>query len=348
MERKELETALSEIADAADRAALEALRVRYLGRRSALKTALRGLGALPPERQRAEGERLNRAKTSLEEAIQARGAVLRQVELGADLERDRIDVSLPGRRMRIGRHHPVSATVREMVRVFASLGFEPVEGPEVEWDYYNFQALNIPPGHPARDNFSTLWVANPLGDDPDRPMLLRTHTSPMQARVMERRRPPVRVVVPGRVYRYEATGPKNESQFFQVEGLAVDEQITMADLKGVLYAFAREMFGHERRVRFRVDYFPFVEPGADMAIDCFICGGTGCRTCRDSGWIEILGAGMVHPSVLRGVGYDPERYQGFAFGCGVERVAMLRAGVPDIRAFAQNDLRFLRQFPLVS
>ncbi len=228
------------------------------------------------------------------------------------------------------------------------MGFEAVEGPEVEWDEYNFQKLNIPPGHPARDLQASLWVSNPFGDDPERPMLLRTHTSPMQARVMELRQPPVRVIVPGRCYRYESVDASHESIFFQFEGLAIDEQLTMADLKGVLYSFARQMFGEDRRVRFRVDYFPFVEPGADMAIDCFVCGGKGCRTCGGEGWIEILGAGMVHPNVLRAVGYDPQRYQGFAFGAGVERIAMLKYSVPDMRLFAQNDVRFLRQFPAVS
>ncbi len=338
---------MDEIAKATDLEALRALRVKLLGRKSELSRALSELGTLSPERRRAEGERLNRAKRELQEALDARERDLRSGGLEKALEAG-VDVTLPGRRLRVGRHHPVSATLREIVRVFGSMGFEPVEGPEVEWDHYNFQALNIPPGHPARDTMSTFWVSNPFGDDPQRPMLLRTHTSPMQARVMERRKPPVRVVVPGRVYRYEATGPTNEAQFFQFEGLAIDEQLTMADLKGVLYAFAREVFGVERRVRFRVDYFPFVEPGADMAIDCFICGGKGCRTCGGSGWIEILGAGMVHPNVLRGVGYDPERYQGFAFGGGIERVSLLRDGVADIRAYAQNDLRFLRQFPAVS
>ncbi len=339
---------MDEIAKAKNLEELRALRVKLLGRRSELSRALSELGKLPREKRRVEGERLNARKRALEEALQARERDLGTRGLAESLERGAIDVTLPARSARVGRHHPVSATMREIVRVFSAMGFEPVEGPEVEWDYYNFQALNIPPGHPARDLLSTFWVSNPFGDDPERPMLLRGHTSPMQARVMERRRPPVRVVVPGRVYRYEATGPKNEAQFFQFEGLAIDEQLTFADLKGVLYAFAREMFGQERRVRFRVDYFPFVEPGADMAIDCFICGGKGCRTCGGSGWIEILGAGMVHPNVLREVGYDPGRYQGFAFGGGIERVSLLRDGVADIRAYAENDLRFLRQFPAVS
>jgi phenylalanyl-tRNA synthetase alpha chain len=346
MEESALRQALSEIARASDGQAVQELRVRLLGRKSALSQAIRSLGTLREEDRAAEGRSLNAAKVMIEAALAARERELRESTLAAT-ERERIDVTLPGRRIRVGRHHPITATIREVVRIFERLGFESVEGPEVEWDYYNFEALNIPPGHPAREKFSTLWVSNPLGDDAERPMLLRTHTSPMQIRVMEQRRPPVRVVVPGRCYRYEATDPSHESIFFQFEGLAIDEQLSMADLKGVLYSWARQMFG-ERRVRFRTDYFPFVEPGADMAVDCFICGGQGCRTCGYEGWIELLGAGMVHPAALRRVGYDPERYQGFAFGGGIERLCMLRTGVPDIRAFYQNDVRFLRQFGQVS
>jgi phenylalanyl-tRNA synthetase alpha chain len=220
-----------------------------------------------------------------------------------------------------------------------------VEGPEVEWDHYNFEMLNIPKGHPARDMWNTLWV-DYTNDAGEYPMLLRTHTSPMQARVMEAQRPPVRVIVPGKCYRYEATDATHEWHFYQVEGLAVDEGITFANLKGTLYEFARRLFGEERQIRFRCDYFPFVEPGVDMSIDCFACDGQGegCRICRDSGWIEIMGAGMVHPKVLAGVGYDPDKYTGFAFGLGPERIAMLKYGIDDIRHFYANDLRFLRQF----
>ncbi|MCK5654257.1 MAG: phenylalanine--tRNA ligase subunit alpha, partial [Dehalococcoidia bacterium] len=209
------------------------------------------------------------------------------------------------------------------------------------WDYYNFEALNIPPDHPAHDMFATFWIETESGQ---RPMLLRTHTSPMQIRVMERTRPPVRVVVPGKVYRYEATDATHESMFYQIEGLAVDEHTTFSDLKGTLYEFAKRLFGEERRVRFRCDYFPFVEPGVEMAIDCMVCGGSGCRLCSGTGWIEILGAGMVHPDVLRRVDYDPEVYTGFAFGLGLERIPMLLYGIDDIRLFYSNDLRFLRQF----
>jgi len=223
------------------------------------------------------------------------------------------------------------------------MGFEVVEGPEVETDYYNFEALNIPRDHPARDMWDTLWI-DYRNEQGDRPILLRTHTSPMQIRYMQRRRPPIRVVMPGKCYRYEAIDATHESMFYQIEGLAVDKGITMADLKGTLYEFARRLFGAERRVRFRCDYFPFVEPGVEMAIDCFICQGEGCRVCKGEGWIEILGAGMVHPDVLRRVDYDPDIYTGFAFGIGLERIPMLKYGIDDIRLFYSNDLRFLEQF----
>jgi phenylalanyl-tRNA synthetase alpha chain len=217
-----------------------------------------------------------------------------------------------------------------------------VEGPEVEWDYYNFEAVRIPKDHPARDMWDTLWVD--YRKDGEYPMLLRTHTSPMQIRVMEQSQPPVRIISPGKCYRHEATDPTHEWMLTQVEGLAVDEGISMAALKGTLFEFAKRIFGPERRVRFRCDYFPFVEPGAEMAIDCFLCGGQGCRSCANTGWLEILGCGMVHPEVLARVGYDAERYTGFAFGLGVERIAMLRHAIDDIRLFYANDLRFLEQF----
>ncbi|MQY55006.1 MAG: phenylalanine--tRNA ligase subunit alpha, partial [Dehalococcoidia bacterium] len=253
----------------------------------------------------------------------------------------RRDVTLPGHPIPLGRLHPTTQMLCKICDIFVALGFQVVEGPEVEWDYYNFEALNIPPDHPARDMFATFWIETESGQ---RPMLLRTHTSPMQIRVMERTRPPVRVVVPGKVYRYEATDATHESMFYQIEGLAVDEHTTFSDLKGTLYEFAKRLFGEERHVRFRCDYFPFVEPGVEMAIDCMVCGGSGCRLCSGTGWIEILGAGMVHPDVLRRVDYDPEVYTGFAFGLGLERIPMLLYGIDDIRLFYSNDLRFLRQF----
>jgi phenylalanyl-tRNA synthetase alpha chain len=362
------ERARREIAAAADAAALETVRVRYLGRKDGeLTTRVKGLAILPVAERPAAGAALNRAKSDIESALAAREEELRARSLEATLSVEKEDLSLPGRPVRVGRLHPISRTIREISRIFLSMGFEAVEGPEIEWDYYAFEALNIPPGHPARDKFSTLWIdeasvaaaTNALlatgggstraqtAPGTDQRMLLRPHTSPMQIRVMEQRKPPVRIIVPGRCYRFEATDATHESIFFQYEGLAIDEKLSMADLKGVLYSFARQLFGGERKVRFRPDYFPFTEPSAEIAFDCFACDGSGqqnggrCATCGGSGWIEAAGCGMVHPDVLRRVGYDPAKYQGFAFGGGVDRLATVLTGTPDIRLFYQNDLRYL-------
>lgn len=338
------EEALRELdsAGVTDHDALEAWRVRYLGRRGRLTQVLRNLSGLPLEERRTVGAAANELKSLLEERLAARQAKIRSAAQAVTAE-EALDVTLPGRRRLKGRLHPVTQTIREITNAFGELGFQVVEGPEVEWDHYNFTMLNIPPDHPARDMFDTFYIEG--GDkNGDRSMLLRTHTSPMQARIMEKTEPPVRVVVPGRVFRYEATDATHEWHLHQIEVLAVDEGITFADLKGTLYEFARRIFGPERKVRFRCDFFPFVEPGVEMAIDCFKCRGAGCSFCKRTGWIEIMGAGMVHPKVLVGVGYDPERYTGFAAGIGVERVAMLRHGIEDIRLFAANDLRFLSQF----
>jgi len=331
--------ALAELAAASTPEALEAWRVAYLGRKGALSTLLRGLGSLPPAERPAAGQAANETKAALEAAQATRQEALLGQALAQALEAERVDVTLPGQPPAIGQVHVITQTIREILDCFVGMGFQVVEGPEVEWDKYNFTLLNIPPDHPARDIWDTFHIAGWEGQ-----MVLRTHTSPMQARVMERTRPPVRVVVPGRCYRFEATDATHESQFYQIECLAVDEGITMADLKGVLGVFARALFGAERKIRFRCDYFPFVEPGVEMSIDCFLCKGQGCRVCKHTGWIEIMGAGMVHPNVLAGVGYDPAVYSGFALGLGPERVAMLKYGIDDIRYFYANDLRFLRQF----
>jgi len=335
--------AIDELSGLGDSKGLEAWRVRYLGKNGALTQLLRGLAALPLAERKAVGASANEIKVLLEAALSQKRKELKEIELASSLERERIDITLPGRPLPLGRLHPITQTLREICDIFSSMGFQVVEGPEVEWEYYNFEALNIPREHPARDMFSTFWIDFET-ESGQRPMLLRTHTSPMQVRIMEKMQPPVRVVVPGRVYRYEATDATHESMFHQVEGLAVGEGITLADLKGTLYEFAKRLFGAERKVRFRCDYFPFVEPGVEMAIDCFACGGSGCRVCGNTGWLEILGAGMVHPDVLRRVNYDPDIYTGFAFGLGVERIPMLRYGIEDIRLFYSNDLRFLRQF----
>jgi phenylalanyl-tRNA synthetase alpha chain len=345
--RQLADDAVKQIAAAADDAALEAARVRYLSRKDGLVTkATHAIGSLPNAEKPAYGQAINEAKGRIEEALSSRAGELAAGRIEQSLGESE-DLTLPPRRVRLGRLHPISRTIREITRVLATMGFEAVEGPEVEFDYYNFEALNIPRDHPARDKFNTLWIGNPKGDDPVKPVLLRTHTSPMQIRIMEQRKPPVRVVVPGRCYRFEATDATHESIFFQYEGLAIDEQISMADLKGVLYSFARQLFGGDRKVRFRPDYFPFTEPSAEIAFDCFVCDGAGttnagrCPTCAGSGWIEAAGCGMVHPEALRRVGYDPARHQGFAFGGGVERLAMLLTGTPDIRLFHENDLRYL-------
>ncbi|MGA2367740.1 MAG: phenylalanine--tRNA ligase subunit alpha [Dehalococcoidia bacterium] len=321
---------------------LELWRVRYLGRKSKLINILRSLGDVPIDERRALGARANQIKTSLEGLCAERKE---QIQNSAHqvLERAKIDVTLPGEPYLLGRLHPTTRTIKEICDIFVSMGFQIVEGPEVEWEYYNFEALNMPAEHPARDGFATLWVDYQT-ETGARPMLMRTHTSPVQIRTMEKVKPPVRVVAPGRVYRYEATDATHEWMFSQVEGFAVDRNITMADLKGTLFEFARRLFGQDRKCRFRCDYFPFVEPGVEIAIDCFMCGGKGCRLCSNTGWIEILGAGMIHPEVLRGCGIDPDEYSGFAFGMGVERIPILRYGIDDIRLFYANDLRFLKQF----
>ncbi len=330
--------ALAALADAADQSALDDWRVAYLGRRGELTALLRGLGSLPAEQRPVVGAAANALRQALQDALAGRSDDLKRAADTAEA----IDVTLPGWPAPRGGIHPTTRIVREICAAFASMGFSVVEGPEIEWDHYNFEMLNIPKDHPARDMWDTLWI-DYEDTDGNRPMLLRTHTSPMQARTMEATDPPVRVVVPGKCYRYEATDPRHEWHFYQIEGLAVDRGITMTDLKGTLYEFARRVFGVERKVRFRCDYFPFVEPGVDMSIDCFLCDG-GCRVCSDTGWIEIMGAGMVHPKVLAGVGYDPNIYTGFAFGMGPERISMLKHGIDDIRLFYSNDLRFLRQF----
>jgi phenylalanyl-tRNA synthetase alpha chain len=311
---------------------------RYLGRnRGELKQFFAQLARLSREERSELGQQLNTVKVELEQRLAVRREGVRRRQLLQSLEQERIDVTLPGRGRRPGYAHPISRTAQEMVHVFSKMGFNVVQGMEVETDYYNFQALNFPPDHPARDMQDTFWIAP--GE-----ILLRTQTSGMQIHVMEQLQPPVRVVVSGRVFREEDVDASHEAVFHQVEGLLVDEQTTMANLKGCLERFVAEMFGADRRVRFRASYFPFTEPSAEMDMQCATCYGKGCSTCKDTGWLELMGCGMVHPNVLRNVGYDPARYRGFAFGMGVERAAMLKYGVDDIRLFAVNDMRFLQQF----
>jgi phenylalanyl-tRNA synthetase alpha chain len=340
--------AIKQLQAVSDLDALEEWRVANIGRSGSLTQILRSLGSAPEEDRPKIGAAANQAKGILEMQFEAREQELKAAHLVNVVEQESIDVTLPGWPVPQGRLHPTTRMLREITDAFVSLGFQIEEGPEIEYDHYNFDMLNIPKNHPARDMWDTLWV-DQVDENGERPILLRTHTSPMQARIMEKRTDdasrPVRVVVPGKCYRYEATDATHEWHFFQVEGLAVDKGITFADLKGTLYEFARRVFGEDRQVRFRCDFFPFVEPGVDMSISNFKDPKTGKRPInRDEDWIEILGAGMVHPKVLEGVGYDPSVYTGFAFGMGVERIAMLKYGIDDIRLFYQNDLRFLRQF----
>ena len=322
---------------------LESWRVHYLGKKSPLTSILRSLATLPLAERKNVGAQANQVKSDLEDSLSQKEQALREVQLATHSKGEVIDISLPGRPLPTGRLHPITQTLNEICDIFISMGFQIVDGPDVEWDCYNFEALNIPEEHPARDTMSTSWV-DCQTESGERTMLLRTHTTSVTARTVERMEPPIRVIEPGKVYRYEASDATHVPMFYQIDGFAVDKNITMADLKGTLYEFARRFFGEERRVRFRCDYFPFVEPGIEMAIECLVCNGKGCRLCGNSGWIEILGAGMTHPQVLQRGGIDPEIYQSFAFGIGIDRLPMLRYGIDDIRLFYSSDLRFLRQF----
>ena len=335
--------AQAQLAECAAEADLTAWRTTYLGRSGKVTHLLRGLGGLPKEERPRVGQMANMVKARLAEALEAQQVQLKRGQHADTLKAEALDVTLPGDPVRLGQLHPTTLVLNAILGIFERMGFQVVEGPEVEWDHYNFAMLNIPSDHPARDMWDTFYVdadaTKNFGS-----MLLRTHTSPVQIRVMENTPPPVRIVAPGRVYRNEATDASHEAIFYQVEGLAVDERTNMADLKGVLTAFARDLFGVNTRVRFNCSYFPFVEPGAEVSISCHVCGGDGCRVCKQTGWLEILGCGMVHPNVLEAVNYDPARYSGFAFGMGVERIAMLKYGIDDIRYFYNNDIRFLQQF----
>jgi phenylalanyl-tRNA synthetase alpha chain len=324
------------IEGAASSAELEAIRVRYLGRSGGLTQILKSLGALSPEERPKVGAAANEAKRELEVLLDARLETTRAAERRRQRESERPDLTLPGRRPARGVVHPLTRVQDEIVRIFAGLGFSVAEGPEIETDAYNFEALNIPRDHPARDMQDTFYLSPET--------LLRTHTSPVQIRAMRAQKPPVRIICPGTVYRRDVADITHSPMFHQVEGLAVDRGITMADLKGTLTLFAQEMYGPRSKIRFRPSFFPFTEPSAEVDVLCFLCSGTGCRACRQSGWLEILGSGMVHPQVLKNVGYDPEQVTGWAFGMGIERIAMLKYGVDDIRLFFENDLRFLRQF----
>jgi len=322
---------------APDVAALDGLELDVLGKKGRLTAILRGIGALPVEDRPKVGSIANEVRGTIEGVISDRRSSLGDRELEARLIAERVDVTTPGRPIARGALHPIPETIDAIAEVFGRFGFVVAESPEIEDDVRNFQLLNIPPDHPARDLWDTLYV-----DIPDR--LLRTHTSPGQVRTMATQAPPIRVLLPGRCYRYENVAADRNFEFFQVEGLMVDEGTTLADLRGLLDEFAHAMFGAGKRTRFRPGYYPFTEPSVAFDVECLVCGGVGCGACKRSGWMTILGAGMVHPIVLRDSGLDPERYQGFAFGMGVERIANLRHGVPDLRLYLENDLRFLEQF----
>jgi len=324
--------ALDELDGVSAPEALEAVQVRYLGRKGRLTAFLRNIASLPPEQRADTGKKANIAKKKLEEAIRQCGESLKSGKGNAG---EQLDISLPGRPATPGSLHPITRITREICDIFARMGFSIAEGPEVELDYYNFEALNVPKYHPARDMQDTFYLSDNI--------VLRTQTSPMQIRVMEKQAPPVAVIAPGKVYRCDSD-LTHTPMFHQVEGLMVDGDVSFADLKGILTTFIHAMFDAQTSLRFRPSFFPFTEPSAEVDILCVMCRGKGCRVCSHSGWLEILGSGMVHPNVFKSVGYDTTKYSGFAFGMGVERIAMLKYGIDDIRKFFNNDLRFLRQF----
>ncbi|HXX35587.1 MAG TPA: phenylalanine--tRNA ligase subunit alpha [Thermodesulfobacteriota bacterium] len=334
LDRLQKEVVIS-VSQASTEKEISEIRVRYLGKKGSITQVLKSLGTLPESERREIGQRANQLKQNTEARIEEALSRIQEKTRQEALERERIDVTLPGRRIPVGKRHPLTQILDEIIDIFSRLGFEVVEGPEVELDYYNFEALNIPKGHPAREMQATFFISEDV--------VLRTHTSPVQARTMEKKRPPVRVISPGAVYRCDSD-PSHSPMFHQVEGLLVDKGVTFADLKGVLTAFVHQMFGKETKLRFRPSFFPFTEPSAEIDIECFICGGKGCGICSNTGWLEILGSGMVDPAVYKFVNYDPEEVTGFAFGLGIERIAMLKFGINDIRLFFTNDLRFLRQF----
>lgn len=334
LERLKAET-LGSLSEAKTEKEVSDIRVKALGRKGNLTQLLKSLGTLPEDQRREIGKRANEVKAALEARIEEVLAQIREAERKEALKREWIDITLPGRVIPHGKKHPLTQILDEVIEIFSRLGFDVVEGPEVELDYYNFEALNIPKGHPARDMQATFFISDEV--------VLRTHTSPVEVRTMEKQSPPVRIISPGAVYRRDFD-PTHSPMFHQVEGLLVDKGITFADLKGVLTVFVHQMFGRETKLRFRPSFFPFTEPSAEVDIQCVMCGGKGCGVCSNTGWLEILGSGMTDPAVFKYVNYDPEELTGFAFGMGIERIAMLKFGINDIRLFFNNDLRFLKQF----
>lgn len=332
------EEALNKIQLVKDLKELNEIRVAYLGKKGPITEMLRGMGSLPPEERPIIGSYVNEVRAHIQNAIEEKMKVLEMEQIQKKLEEETIDISLPGRPVRQGNHHPLIRVIEEIEDLFIGMGYTIAEGPEVETDYYNFEALNLPKGHPARDMQDSFYITEEI--------LLRTHTSPVQARTMEkfRGKGPVKIICPGKVYRRDNDDATHSHQFMQIEGLVVDENIRMSDLKGTLEVFAKKIFGEDRDIRLRPSFFPFTEPSVEMDISCKICHGKGCHVCKGTGWIEILGAGMVHPNVLEMSGFDSKKYTGFAFGMGAERIAMLKYGIDDIRHFYTNDIRFLTQF----
>ena len=328
--------ALERLQNAEDLTALEEARVQLLGKKGELTAILKTMGQLSPEERPVMGQLANEVRAAIEKELEARGTSLRQIIAEQKLKMETIDVTLPGAPVREGHRHPLNLVLDEIKEIFLGMGFDVVSGPEVELDYYNFEALNLPPDHPARDTQDTFYITDKV--------LLRTQTSPVQIRTMEQRKPPIRIIAPGRVYRSDAVDATHSPIFHQIEGLVVDEGITMSDLKGCLETVIKRLYGEDSVVRFRPHHFPFTEPSAEVDVQCFACHGKGCRICKGEGWIEILGCGMVHPKVLAGCGLDPEKYSGFAFGIGLERIVMRRFAVDDMRLFYENDTRFLEQF----
>ncbi len=328
------EDALSAIGS--ESADLEQIRIQYLGKKGELTSVLRGMGALTAEERPIIGQLANEVRAEIETALKQKAEIQKNAELEKRLISEKIDVTLPSNAPKAGKLHPLTQVQRTIEDIFIGMGFSIAEGPEVEFDYYNFQALNIPENHPARDTQDTFYITENI--------LLRSQTSPVQVRTMEKQKPPIRVISPGRVYRSDAVDATHSPLFHQIEGLVVDKGITMGDLKGMLETFAKTLFGNNTKLRFRPHHFPFTEPSAEVDVSCFVCGGKGCRVCKNEGWIEILGSGMVHPYVLSNCGIDPEVYSGFAFGMGVERIAMKYYGIDDMRLLYENDTRFLEQF----
>ena len=328
--------ALEELKGAQDLKVLDAVRVKYLGKKGELTAILKQMGKLSPEERPVVGKLANEVRAAIEEALEARTSALSAAAFEEKLKSEKLDVTLPGRRPVLGHKHPLSLALDELKEIFLGMGFSIAEGPEVEYDYYNFEALNIPKGHPARDEQDTFYVNDKV--------LLRTQTSPMQVRTMEQQRPPIRVIAPGRCYRSDALDATHSPLFHQIEGLVVDKGITFAHLKGTLETFIKQLYGEDSVIRFRPHHFPFTEPSAEVDVQCFHCHGEGCRLCKGEGWIEILGGGMVHPKVLQNCNIDPEVYSGFAFGIGLERITMRKYNIDDIRLFYENDVRFLGQF----